>query len=127
MDRIGREVRVFKNNLPGPEWARFFLRRHKELTITLCENIKRALAEVNSSVVNEYFNKLEISLENVGYQNVLNYDEINFSDIPGKSKVVAKRGSKHCDIVMDNSKTSISVMIAASASGAILPSYIVYK
>ncbi|KAB0805317.1 hypothetical protein PPYR_02287 [Photinus pyralis] len=60
-------------------------------------------------------------------ENIINYDETNFSDDPGRVKIVCKRGSKNCDRVIDATKTSISVMMAASPSGTLLPPFVVYK
>lgn len=127
MTRRGRTVKQWKNNLPGTTWAKNFLSRHKDLTVRLAQNIKRSRAEVTEATINEYFSELKQSIEGIPGENIVNYDETNFSDDPGKPKVVCKRGSKHCDRVIDSSKTSISVMMAASASGELLPPFVVYK
>lgn len=78
-------------------------------------------------MINEYFTELENSLENVPPQNIINYDETNFCDDPGRQKVIVKRGARHSERYMDSSKTSVSVMMAGSAAGHILPPYVVYK
>lgn len=127
LTRRGRAVRQWKNNLPGTTWIKNFLSRNQVLTVRLAQNIKRSRAEVNHTTISEYFSELKKSVEGVPAENIVNYDETNFSDDPGKPKVVCKRGSKHCDRVIDSSKTSISVMMAASASGELLPPFVVYK
>jgi hypothetical protein len=66
-------------------------------------------------------------MENVPSANIINYDETNFTDDPGKQKVYVRRGSKHARRILDISKTSTSVMFAASADGILLPLYVVYK
>lgn len=78
-------------------------------------------------MINAYFTELENSLENVPPQNIINYDETNFSDDPGRQKVIVKRGARHSERYMDSSKTSVSVMMGGSAAGHILPPYVVYK
>lgn len=93
----------------------------------LSENIKRTRAAVSVTMVNEYFDILETSLEGVPPENIINFDETNFTDDPGKSKVVVKRGCKHPERIIDSSKTSIPVMMAGSASGKSLPPYVCYK
>lgn len=60
-------------------------------------------------------------------ENIINYDETNFCDDPGRQKVIVKRGARHSERYMDSSKTSVSVMIAGSAAALILPPYVVYK
>src|SRR5258705_3868713 len=41
LDRKGRCVSIFKNNLPGYDWFKSFMKRHLVLSIRLANNIKR--------------------------------------------------------------------------------------
>ena len=59
--------------------------------------------------------------------NVFNYDETNLRDEPGCKKAIFKRGVKYAEMVKDSTKSCISIMFCASATGELLPSYIVYK
>lgn len=126
-ERQGKSVKQFKNNRPGVEWIKNFLRRNRELTVKMSENIKRVRAAVTRETVREYFVNLEATLEGVPASHIINYDETNFTDDPGNTKVIVKRGVKHADRIMDTSKTSVSVMVAAAADGTVLPPYILYK
>ena len=121
LDKAGKTVTKFKNNLPGQDWAQSFLERHKTLTNRITQNIKVSRAVVGNTVVNEYFDNLEESLRDVPQQNIWNYDETNFSDDPGKKKAIVKRGLKYPDRVMNLSKASISVMFFGNAAGDVLP------
>lgn len=128
LDSSGRQVSKFKKNLPGREFMRKFIERHKDiLSQRWCENIKRARASVNREVINKYFDELEVSLQGVEPNAMVNYDETNITDDPGKTKVLVRKGAKHAHRIMDNSKSSHSIMFAGSASGELLPPYIVYK
>ena len=49
LDRTGRKVMAFSNNLPGKEWARSFLNRNNDLTVRLSANIKRKRAEISET------------------------------------------------------------------------------
>lgn len=60
-------------------------------------------------------------------QLIINYDETNMTDDPGKCKVITRRGCKHPKRILDSSKSSVSVMFAGKASGFLLPPYVVYK
>lgn len=60
-------------------------------------------------------------------QNILNYNESNLTDDPGARKCIFRRGVKYPERVMNSSKSAISIMFAASASGTVLPPYVVYK
>jgi hypothetical protein len=122
-----KNVRVFKNNRPGRDWVKSFLKRHGELSKRFCENIKRKRAEVSREIVQEYFNNLKESLEGVDPDNLINYDETNCSDDPGVVKVIVRRGTRHPESVIDTSKSSTSVMFCVSGAGVMLPPYVVYK
>jgi hypothetical protein len=67
------------------------------------------------------------TLANVPPENIMNYDETNFTHDPGKKRVLVKRGAKHAYRVLETSKSSISVMFAASGNGELCSPYIVYK
>lgn len=116
----------FKNNKPGIDWFRNFMKRNHQLSERYSENIKRSRAAVDAGVINAYFDNLEISLAGISSSNIINYDETNFTDDPGNEKVVVKRGVKHTERILDFSKTSNSVMMAVTGNGVRLPPYIVY-
>ena len=47
LDKANRRVSQFKNNTPGEDWARSFLRHHSnELSLQHCQNMKRSRAEI---------------------------------------------------------------------------------
>ena len=117
-----------QNNLPGVEWARSFLNRHKkELSLRTANNIKRARASVDSKTLGEYHDEVSKTLSGVKPEAIFNYDESNLSDDPGKAKLIFKRGVKYPDNVINFSKSAVSIMLCSSASGTILPPYVVYK
>lgn len=45
----------------------------------------------------------------------------------GKKKIITRRGSKHPERIMNTTKSSTSIMFAASGDGKLLPAYVVYK
>lgn len=128
LEKQGKKVRQFKNNCPGPDFVVSFLKRHKEVLSTrMCQNIKRSRAAVSPDIINSYFDELEKELKDVPPSNIVNYDETNLCDDPGRKKLIFRRGCKYPERVMNSSKASTSVMFAASADGKILPPYVVYK
>lgn len=125
---VGCIVKSFKNNCPGVEWIKSFMNRYKHIiSQRMCQNIKRSRAAVTPDDIIEYFDNLTISLENVQPSNIINYDEINLSDDPGRKKIICKRGTKYPERVMNQTKSSTSVMFAAAADGTLLPPYVIYK
>lgn len=92
LDRIGRKIRKSKDNLPGPDFVKGFMSRHKaELAVRVCQNIKRSRAAVSSEIINNYFDKLERTIVGIPPSNIVNYDEMNLCNGPGRIKVVVKR------------------------------------
>lgn len=80
----------FKENLPGIEWVKEFLKRNHQLTFRLSENVKRNRASITPEVMKTYFNELENSIQGIPNTHIINYDETNFTDDVGKKKVNLK-------------------------------------
>jgi len=133
LDAAGRHVKCFKKNMPSAEWARSFLARHsRELTMRTCQNIKKVRAGVTPDEVSKYFDNLSQSLKNedgsdIPPENIFNFDETNLTDDPGVQRCVFKRGVKYPERIRDSTKASISLMFCGSATGEVLPPYVVYK
>lgn len=101
--------------MPSKEFCNRFIKRHKsELAVRLCQNNKRAKAGVSPDAINDYFNNLEESLQNIP----LTLQIIYLSNDPDRSKIIAKRGCKYPKRVMHQTKSAMSKM---------LPCCIVYK
>lgn len=127
LQRQGRTVKRFKNNFPGREWIKNFLKRHQELTVRFASNIKRSRAAINKETLTEYFENLKKNLTDIPPERIWNYDETNLTDNPGSKKVLTKRGTKYPEKICNSSKSSISLMMAGNAAGELLPPYTVYK
>jgi hypothetical protein len=131
LERKSRTVQKFANNTPSRDWVRSFIDRQKELSQRMCQNIKIARAAVTPEVVKEYFEHLSVALnidgDAVEPENLFNYDETNLSDDPGSKVCIFRRGVKYPERVINSTKGNISIMFCGSASGLVLPVYVVYK
>lgn len=133
LNKQGRNVKMFQNNLPSTDWARSFLQRHSgALSHRKCQNIKSVRSSVSAVEVTKYFENLAESIKNpdgtpIPPTHLFNYDETNLSDDPGSKKCIFKRGTKYPERVMDSTKSSTSIMFCGSASGEMLPAYVVFK
>ncbi|XP_047138172.1 uncharacterized protein LOC124814460 [Hydra vulgaris] len=128
LQKSDRDCPYFKQNLPGNDWVRSFLKRHKKfLSYRACQNICRKHAAVSCDSVNRFFSNLEETIKNILSQNIINYDETNLSDDPKLKQMIFRKGTKHAERVMNTSKSSVSIMFACSADGVFLPPYTVYK
>jgi hypothetical protein len=126
LDAEGRTSR-FVDNLPGPDFMKCFMKRHPQLTVRTANMIKRARAALSHKDVNDFFARFEKVMADVEPHNVWNYDETCHQDNPGALKAFFEKGIKYAEQVRDHTKSSISVMYCGSASGVLLPPYIVYK
>jgi len=123
-----RYVKEFKENTPGDDWVYGFLQRNNNiLTERKCQNINRKRANIRTEDIEKYFDRLKKSLEGVNPKYIINYDETNLVDDPGTSRLIYKKGIRRAERIMNSSKTSVSIMFAATAQGCMLPPYVVYK
>ncbi|XP_047021712.1 uncharacterized protein LOC124640048 [Helicoverpa zea] len=128
LDKRGRTVERFQNNLPGVEWAASLLKRHKNsYAQRVTTNIKRSRAAVGQETLNRYFDHLEPEVKDIPPSHIFNYDETNMADDPGKKKCLYRRGVKYPEKVMNYSKSSTTVMFCGSADGTLLPPYVIYR
>ena len=109
LDRQGRVVKQFKNNLPGKEWTISFLKRHEQLTVRFASNIKRKRAEISADTINEFFSNLSAELVDIPPTHIWNYDETNLTDDPGNKRVITKRGTKYPERIINSTKTATSL------------------
>lgn len=71
--------------------------------------------------------ELEKSLNGIPTSNILNYDETNLLDDPGRKKMLVTRGYKYPERVLNHTKASVSIMKAGTADGKMLPPYMVWS
>jgi len=128
LDANYKKVPQFKDNLPGNSWYCSFLDRHKvQLSARKSQNIKISRATVTAAKIGAYFDALKGTVRGVMPEAIVNYDEKNITDDPGVFRVIVCRSSTHTDRILDTSKVSTSVMFSGTASGFLLPPYVVYE
>lgn len=128
LDSQGKIVAKLNNNLPGKDMVYLMLKRNKSLASQrLSSNIKRARAGLSIEVLQKYFDNLAEAIQDIPASHIFNYDESNLCDDPGKSKGIFRRGIKYPERVVNFSKSATSIMVCGSASGVLLPPYIIYK
>lgn len=128
LDRKGKNVGIFKNNVPGIDWTYSLLNRQKDsFGQRLATNIKRARAAVSRQTLEAFYTTLENTIQDLPSSNIFNYDESNLADDPGKKRGVYRRGVKYPGKVMNHSKSCTTVMICGAADGTLLPPYVIFK
>lgn len=127
LDSLARKVIQFNNNIPGIDWIKSFLKRNREVSTRKAQNINPSRAAATRETFMNYFDNLEESVAGVPSNLIFNFDETNLSDDPGSVKCFFKRGVKYPERLLSHSKSNISIMFCGSASGNLLPLYVVYK
>lgn len=127
LDKAGRKITCFKNNLPGKQWMDLFLARHKTLSKRVAKNITHSRAASDQQILDDFFNHLEAELEGIPASRIWNYDETNLVDDPGTTKIITKRGTKYPERIRNSSKACTSIMVCGNAAGELAPIYVNYK
>lgn len=128
LNKTGKVVYGLKDNMPGTDWARYFLERHKDdLSNRLASNISTDRAKVTPEVIDSFFEHYVNTVKDVMPDCLINYDETNLTDDPGNKKYIYKRGTKYPERVINSSKTAISLMFTGTVDGQLLPIYVVYN
>ena len=93
LDRKRLNVTKFSGNMPGEDWAKSFLKRHSTtLSERISQNIKVFRASVGHKTITSYFSNLKAEIDGLPLSNIVNYDETNLTDDPGK-KIIVMRGN----------------------------------
>ncbi|CAB3251132.1 unnamed protein product [Arctia plantaginis] len=126
LEKSGRIVRKFKNNTLETDWVKQFLKRHPTLSVRFATNIK-IRAALSKEILQEYIENLTPKIRDIPPTHIFNYDETNLADDPGQKRVIVRRGCKYPEKICNTSKSSNSIMFCGSASGELMPPYVVYK
>ena len=126
----GMHIPRFRDNKPGKDWAYSFFKRHKDVALRRSVLISPSKALITVDAIHQFFSLLSPQLSGddaIDPSCILNYDETNLTNDPGSQVVIVRRSQKSNRKVMRNSKAGFSVMFAGSASGVLMPPYVVYK
>ncbi|CAB3252726.1 unnamed protein product [Arctia plantaginis] len=99
LNSTNRKVKVFTNNRPGWEWSQLFLGRHQDLKLAFGHNISRGRAQVDEAKIKQFFDNLEVELQDVSPENIYNFDETGFHDDPKKKKMIFKRKCRNPEVI----------------------------
>ena len=130
LDKLRRNVQRFRDNTPGSDYLESFLKQHSNiLHMRLCQIISKKGAAMSRTTLLNYFSNLQDTILNVPPENIINYNETNFSDDPIYKKVAVKERYEvsRMDHEHIEELSCTSIMFAGTTSGELLPPYIAYK
>ncbi|KAE9528887.1 hypothetical protein AGLY_012462 [Aphis glycines] len=125
----------FKNNLPGIDWYKAFLRRHPILSIRTSEHVINASSNVSEYDIKKWFNDIHsylteenlVDILNDG-RRVFNGDETGFSLCPKTKCVLGPKESKDIyEVAKGNDKENITVMFSFNAVGQMCHPMVIFK
>ena len=82
-------------------------------------NIKRSRAKVSAKDIKEFMERVKPNLEGVPRTNIFNYDETPIRDDPSTEEAFFSADTRHCERVMNHSKTAFSVMFCVRYVGTV--------
>ena len=123
----------FVEGRPGSDWYQGFLRRHPTLSLRKPEQLTSSRAKATKKeIVDQWFELLGKTLKELDIENkpaqIYNVDETGLPLDPSKLKVIAEKGAKNVfRIIGGSGRETITVQGCGSASGHVLPPYVVYS
>lgn len=119
---------------PGKKWMQLFLKRHPQITKRHAEIISKARALVTEPMIRKWFQGLREYLQEENADDILNYperifnlDETGVQLCPKTGVVLAPKNYRAMyDVAPGQEKQSVTVLCNFSASGGIVPPFIVY-
>jgi hypothetical protein len=141
---------LFPDGQPTYDWFQCFVSRHSSLKLKRSSPLEKSRASLTTLQVDEWFALLTKVIEENNLINcpaqIFNADEtgeklfvfystdpfhknLGFSDAVSASKVIVHRGTSNAYQVQGGSggKSYTSVMICASATGQLMPPFVVYR
>lgn len=127
------KIDVFPSGgVPKIEWWRGFLRRHPELSLRKPQALQISRAKAATpQIIDQWFSVLEPLINRLGLRNhperIFNSDETSFCLCGRPQRVLAKKGAKSPQYTIGGTgKENITVQGCISATGKLLPPYILY-
>lgn len=124
---------TFKENRPGEDWYRRFMRDHPKISLKKPEQLQRRRMEAaDPFVVYDFYEQLKKIIADENLENkpflIFNCDESGFPTDPSKKKALGEKGKKgFYRVVGGTGRENISVNACVSADGSILPPHIIFK
>ena len=117
---------------PGDKWWANFKKRHPKVSLRRVDMLERTRAEaLNPKIVNEYFDLLGTTLDNLGLKNkprhIYNCDETFLQLDCNREKAVTYKGAKNTYCQSYGTSEHITLLCCASAAGIPHPPMIIYS
>ena len=129
IDHVRQAATLLAGKPPGKNWITRFLNRHPHLAAKLTSPIEKDRVEaMTAEIVRRHFGDLLKLLERVEPRDTWNMNEKGFLiELAQRSKVICTYLRGNSPIKDDGDREILTCIEAASGSGVVLPSLIIYK
>lgn len=128
LDSAGILHAKVSDNLPGVDWGRSFLERHRqELSGTFFHEKSSKRSPSSELTINKFLTDAQNVLTGVDPQCILCFDETNLTNDPTMKKFALKRTRRYFKHFASTTKTAFDVVYTANACGQLLPPFLIYK
>lgn len=120
----------FHDGRPSKTWYQSFLRRNKELSEKMSQNLTKRRALVSKEEIKNWFDCVKDylasrNLLNIDPRRIFNLDESAFLLSP-TSKVLVHKRDKAAYTLCSNDKECYTALVTGNAAGELLPTMVVY-
>ncbi|XP_064107917.1 uncharacterized protein LOC135216478 [Macrobrachium nipponense] len=122
----------FKDNYPGTEWARGFMKRHKlRLKKGTSMQVDRKERTSDPFIINSFYDVIEKEVQDLQLQDkpghIYNLDETSFPLHSSKTHTLGVIRQQTIRVTASSGRQNITVLAAICADGSALPTCIVFK
>ncbi|XP_072179879.1 uncharacterized protein [Diadema setosum] len=128
----GRET-PFTDNKPGKKWFAHFMKRNPTLSLRNPQGLGIERAVLTCDKLDRWYNGLHDFLKAENAMSILecphriwNADESGFALSPKGERVLGMKGAKFVYSLASTTKTNLTTLVAASASGNFCPPFVIY-
>lgn len=124
----------FKDGVPGRHWYKGFLKRHKEISCRVSQNLTKARADVTEIGICDWFQRVQNYVDENQIQAIIedptrifNCDETAFFLAPKENRVLVPKSMKKVYArIANDEKDNLTVLLSVRADGVIAAPLVIF-
>jgi hypothetical protein len=126
-EQIEQELRFNEDDRPGPKWFRLFKSRHKDLMLKFPAKLEPEKIALTLGLLEQFFNNWIETVVGAMPECIINMDETAFRMSTVNEKVILHRNVDKGFYKKKESKRTLTILFAGTASGVLLPPMFVFR